>query len=88
MVPGAAVQTMDGDLSNVRRCNYSMLGHYRRNCFNDRKHHNKVESTSNTLTEDSLCAVGSKKRIRVAEDIFGVHTTKPSPIMIPTAGPN
>ena len=36
--PGVAMRAMDQDLGNNQCQNYSMLGHYRKNCPNGRKH--------------------------------------------------
>lgn len=49
--------------------------------------HIKVDSTNNKLTDDSAHTVGSKRRMRVAEEKLGVDITKPPPTVIPTAVP-
>ena len=39
----------------------------------------RADSTSNKPTNDSARVVGSKRRMEAAEEVFGVHITKPPP---------
>ena len=48
----------------------------------------RVDSTSSSPTDDSARTVGSKIRMGVREEVFGVHITKPTLIVTPTAVPD
>lgn len=60
-----------------------MFDHYRSSNPNP-----KVDSTSNTLTDDNTRGVGNKRRMRTPEEIFGVHATKLLPMVTSPASPN
>ena len=84
--PGAAMKTVDRDLSDVQCHNCSTFGHYRRNCPNRRKQQYKGGQISNNPLDNSTRVVGSRRK--VAEEVFGVHITKPPLIVTRTAVPN
>ena len=83
--PGAAMKAVDRDPSDVQCHNCSMFGHYRRYVPTAANSSIRADSTSNNPTNDSAGAVDSKRKMEAAEEIFGVHITKPSPIVTPTA---
>ena len=63
----------------------SMFGHYRTIVRTTAENSFKADNTSNNRADDSARAVGSKRRIEVAEEVFGGHVTKPPPIVTLTA---
>ena len=73
--PGAAIKATDRDLSNVQFHGYSTFGNYRKSC-------------PNNPTDDRARAVGNNRRMEVAEEVFGVHITKPPPAVTLTVVPN
>ena len=48
----------------------------------------RAHNTSNNLTNDSVRAVGSKIKKEMLEEVFGINTIKPPPIVTPTAAIN
>lgn len=61
-VPSAALYVMDLNLRNVRCINWTIAL--------------VLQIISTVWTTDGTRAVGSKRRIRAPEEIFGVHITK------------
>ena len=86
--PSTPMKAMDRDHSDVQCPHCSMFDHYRRNCPNATNNSIRAENTSNNPTDESARAIGSKRRMEVAEEVFGVYITKPPLIETPTAAPN